>query len=116
MSITRRSALQGALLAVGAFAAGSRRVLATPAQALLVYDSRLPQSRALRERHRGPALDLRAEHANFWRTLRSGAHPGQVVGLCGWSDLVQVRSLLQEHGLRLREETRQGQLYYWEMA
>ena len=116
MSVTRRSALQGALLVVAALSAGSRRVLATPAPALLVYDSRSPQSRALRQRHLGPAVDLRSEHANFWRTLRSGAPPERIVGLCSWSDLVQVRGLLQERGLRLREETRQGQLYYWEMT
>lgn len=116
MSITRRSVFQGALLAVAAFSVASRRVLATPAHAMLVYDSHLPQSRALRSRHVGPAVDLRAEHANLWRTLRSGAHRGRVVGLCGWSDLVQVRTLLQERGLRLREETRQGLFYYWEMA
>ncbi len=116
MSITRRSALQGALLAVAGFSVGSRRALATPARTLLVYDSRLPQSRALRDRHLGPAVDLRDEHANFWRTLRSGAHAGRVIGLTRWSELVQARSLLQERGLRLREETRQGQLYYWEMA
>ena len=116
MSITRRSALQGALLAVAAFSVGSRRAQARPANALLVYDSRLPQSRALLSRHLGPAVDLRSEHANLWRTLRSGAHRGPVVGLTRWSELVQARSLLQERGLRLREETRQGQLYYWEMA
>ena len=116
MSVTRRSMLQGALLAAAAASMGSNRAPAAPSDALLVYDSRLPQSRELRTRHEGPTVDLCREHANFWRTLRSTRRRERVVGLTRWSDLVQARSLLQERGLRLRRERRQGELYYWEMA
>ena len=116
MSLTRRSLLHGALLTAATAALGSRGVRASPSGALLVYDSRLPQGRALRNRHDGPAVDLQREHANSWRTLRCAARHERVVGLTRWSDLVQARSLLQERGLRMRLERRQGQLFYWEMA
>ena len=116
MTISRRSVLQGALVAAGALATGAGGELAVPPAALLVYDSRLPQSRALAIRHAGRSVDLAHEHANLWRTLRRLRIRGRVVGLTGWSDLVQVRALLGERGRRLRAEVRCGRLFYWEMA
>jgi len=117
MSVTRRTLLQAAPVAVAAIAAGPARLLAVPpAAALLVFDSRLPQSRALQRRYAGQAVDLAQEHANLWRRLRSLGPGGLVVGLTSWSDLVQARGLLGEQGRRLRVAARCGRLYYWEMA
>jgi hypothetical protein len=116
VSITRRSVLQGALVAAAAVSTGTTRDLAVPPAALLVYDSRLPQSSALKRRHVGQSIDLAHEHANFWRNLRSLRASGTVVGLTCWSDYVQVRALLEERRKRLRTEARWGPLFYWEMT
>ena len=116
MSITRRAMLQGALVAAATLATGTSNAIAMPPQALLVYDSRLPQSRALLSAHAGRVLDLAYEQANLWRNLRNLRPGGRVVGLTSWSDYVQVRSLLEERRSRLRAEARCGRLFYWEMA
>lgn len=116
MSLSRRSVLQGALVAAVAVFLRSTRTLDVPPAALLVYDSRLPQSRAFKSRHAGRSVDLAAEHANLWRNLRGLRSGGAVVGLTSWSDYVQARTLLAERGRRLRAEARQGRLFYWEMA
>ena len=115
--ITRRSVLQGAMVAGAAvLCTGTGRLLAVPSGALLVYDSRVPQSLALRSRHAGHCIDLAHEHANLWRNLRSLRSRGRVVGLTSWSDLVLVRGVLEERGSRLRTQSRCGKLFYWEMA
>ena len=116
MSITRRAVVQGALVSAATLATGTSYAIAVTPQALLVYDSRLPQSRALRSAHAGPVLDLAYEQVNLWRNLRNLRPGGRVVGLTSWSDYVQVRSLLEERRSRLRAETRFGRLFYWEMA
>ena len=116
MSITRRAVLQGALVSAATLATGTSNAIAVTPQALLVYDSRLPQSRALRSAHAGRVLDLAYEQVNLWRNLRSLRAGGRVVGLTCWSDYVQVRSLLEERRSRLRAEARCGRLFYWEMA
>ena len=115
MSITRRSVLQGALVVAATLSARTSGALAPP-PALLVYDSRLAQSRTFRSRHAGRAVDLAGEHANLWRNLRSVRTTGTVVGLTRWSDYVQARALLEEQRLRLRTEARWGSLFFWEMA
>jgi len=115
VSITRRSVLQGALVVAATLSARTSGALAPP-PALLVYDSRLDQSRTFRSRHAGRAVDLAGEHANLWRNLRSVRPTGTVAGLTRWSDYVQTRVLLEEQRLRLRTEARLGPLFYWEMA
>jgi len=114
MNITRRSLLKCALVAATAVP-GTSRLRPEPG-VLLVYDSRLPQSLALQQSHVGRAIDLAHEHANRWENLRRLRPDGRVVGLTSWSDLVQVRGLLEQRGSRLRAQARCGRLFYWEMA
>ena len=116
MNVSRRLVLKGALAAAASASAVMAHAVAMPAAAMVVYDSRLPQSRALRGRNFRCAIDVADEHANFWRTLRGAVPRGGVVGLTTWSDLVQVRGLLEQKGLRLRTEARCGRLFYWEMS
>ena len=116
MSITRRSLMQGLLATAGAVYTGTGHTRAAPPRTLLVYDSRLPTSRALIERHNGPTVDLAHERSHRWRCLRSLRSRGPVVGLTSWSDLVQVRAVLEPRGLRIRAEARRGRLFYWVMA
>jgi hypothetical protein len=114
MNITRRSVLKCALVAAAAVL-GTSRTRPEPG-ALLVFDSRLPQSLALQRSHAGRSIDLAHEHANLWGDLRRLRSSGNVVGLTRWSDLVQVRGLLEERGSRLRAQARCGRLFYWEMT
>jgi hypothetical protein len=121
MNLTRRRLLKGVLLA-GATTAGAAMARATklangnaPA-ALLIYDSRWSQSRALCIGHSGHSIDVVHEHASCWRNLRNLRPLGRVVGLTSWSDLVQARGLFEEKGKRLQVESRCGRLFYWEMA
>jgi hypothetical protein len=116
MNVTRRWVLKGALLTVVSASTVTARAMAPLSASTIIYDSRLPQSRGWRSGLSHPAIDLAQEHANFWRTLRGTAPRGRVVGLTAWSDLVLVRGLLEEKGLRLRAEARRGALFLWEMA
>jgi hypothetical protein len=116
MNVTRRWVLKGALLTAVSASAVTSRAMAPLSASTIIYDSRLPQSRAWRSGHSHPAIDVAQEHANFWRTLRGAAPRGRVIGLTVWTDLVLVRGLLEEKGLRLRGEARRGTLFYWEMC
>ena len=111
------------VLAVAATSVGAHcavalptRALVVPSDALLVYDSRLPPSRAIERCHVGRSIDLAHEHANRWSTLRSLRSRQRVVGFTSWTDLVQTRALLAERGWRLCAEARCGRLFYWELA
>ncbi len=116
MSVTRRSVLQGLLVAAATVSTGASQALSLPPGSLLVYDSGLPESCALASRHAGQAVDLADERANRWQSLRSHRSTATVVGLTSWSDLVQVRAALEPRGVRLCAEAPCGRLYYWEMA
>ena len=115
MNLTRRSVLTGTLVTATAAVLGASR-MPISSGAVLVYDSRLPQSIALQQSHVGRAIDLAHEHANRWENLRRLRPDGRVVGLTSWSDLVQVRGLLEQRGSRLHAQARCGRLFYWEMA
>jgi hypothetical protein len=119
MTPTRRSMLKGILCAAVAPAVAladeSASSMAGVAVALLVYDSRVPRSIALCDLYSVRMIDVAKEPANFWRSLRTGFPNGRVVGLTRWSDFVQVRTLLQDKGLRLRAQARRGDIFYWEM-
>jgi hypothetical protein len=113
MTVTRRSVLQGVLIAA---AAGAGEAWAATPVSLVVYDGRLPQSRVWSDRYASPSIDVAHEHAHLWRNLRAAQPSGRIVGLTSWSDLVLVRTLLAERGKRVRTEARCGRLMYWEMV
>ncbi len=117
MKLSRRTLIKtGSITAVAAMA--SVRAVGGEAPALVVFDSRLAQSRAFAGAHNGPRIDVAHEDANFWRALRADAPVGRVIGLTAWSDLVVVRGLLEEKGKRLKAEHRLGESHIlrWEMG
>ena len=114
MKLNRRSLLKAGALASLSGSAAARA--ATQSPALIVFDSRLPASRAFAARQAGARIDLAHQDAEFWRALRAASPEGRISGLTRWSDWVAVRGLLEEKGKRLRAERRTGLLFQWEMA
>lgn len=117
MKVDRRTLMKaGAVTAVAATAAVRSTAAETPA--LVVYDSRLPESVAFAKSMGGPKLDVAHEDRNFWVTLRAGVPDGRVVGLTRWSDLVVVRGELEAQGKRLKTEHQRDSYapFHWEMA
>lgn len=114
--LTRRTMLQGLLIAAGAAGAGASAWVGQDSMARAVFDSRIPDSLRWRDRLALPSIDIARQHANLWKELRAFAAGGTVAGLTRWSDHVLARSLLQEKGLRLRFQAHRGSLYYWEMC
>ncbi|MEO0031869.1 MAG: hypothetical protein RIS94_1627 [Pseudomonadota bacterium] len=97
MRVDRRGLLKAGALAgvAGAVPASAAAVLAGPA--LVVHDSRIPESRLFAK---GQGLDL----ANGWDAVR--LHPGaaRIEGLTGWSDYVALRGHFGALGLRVMRE------------
>jgi hypothetical protein len=115
MSFTRRSAIKSGAAVLALTAAGGK-AMSAPRPALVVFDRRIPASRAFAQRQSGPRVDVAVEDASFWRTLRTVSPEGHVIGLTGWSDWVVVRGLLEEKGKRLSSETASGKLFHWAMV
>lgn len=113
MRLSRRSFIKAGAAAT---AAAPALAFAVPRPALVVFDSRIAESRAFARAFAAPAIDIAREDADLWRQLRAVAPQGQVVGLTGWSDWVLARGFLEEKGKRLREEVATGQLFRWTMA
>jgi len=107
-ALDRRTLLKGAAVASAAGALPFAAEAAAPAARLVVYDSRIAESRdfamGIAAAHR---LDLAAAHDSQWAGLR-GALPAvtRIEGLTGWSDWVAVRGELAARGLRTSAEDR----------
>ncbi len=115
MIVSRRRAIQSGVAAVAVAASGTK-AMTSPRHALIVFDSRIPASLAYAKSKRGPRIDVAREDENLWRTLRSEAPDGTIVGMTGWSDWVIVRGLLEEKGKRLKSEEPLGSLFRWTMS
>lgn len=122
MIVSRRSMLKAgaaasAAITVPAFAAA--RV-----STLILFDSRIPESRAFARTVSGVMIDLADIETAQWAKLRAdfaGKH--RALGLTGWTDWVTARGFLEERGLRLTSETSvpapvsgKAHLFRWEMA
>jgi hypothetical protein len=120
MSVSRRNVLKGA--ATISAAASMPAFAASGAQTLVLFDSRIPESRSF-AKGRFPQLDVAILDTSRWAELRGGMSGiGQVAGLTGWSDWIVARGLLEEHGLRLQSEAAvpapisgKAHLFRWEM-
>lgn len=120
MSVSRRNVLKGA--ATLSAAASMPVFAASGGQVLVLYDSRIPESRSFARGH-FPQLDVAHLDTSRWAELRGGmSGVRQVTGLTGWSDWIVARGLLEEHGLRMRSETSvpapisgKAHLFRWEM-
>jgi hypothetical protein len=122
MIISRRSMLKAgaaasAAITLPAFAAKN-------VSTLILFDSRIPESRAFARAASGAMVDLADVETSQWTALRADfAGKYRVVGLTGWTDWVTARGFLEERGLRLTSETSvpapvsgKAHLFRWEMA
>lgn len=116
MNLNRRTLIKTGVLT--AASAATLKSAAAQGPALVVFDSRLPESVAFAEGLSGAKLDVAHEDRTFWAALRAGAPKGRVVGLTRWSDLVVVRGELEAQGKRLKAERQRDPHapFQWEMA
>lgn len=115
-AVTRRGLLKAGAVASAAVAipAGA---MALKGAALVVHDSRLPESRLFALGAGGSLLDLALEHGQRFSVIRSGLPKGsRIEGLTRWSDFVALRRELYRQGFRVTAESRSGPLIRWSMA
>lgn len=103
MHLSRRTMLKGSALA-GATVAKSAIAASIHHAPVVVFDSRIPESRALAAAHPGSrCVNLEQGLATVRHVL---GRPQAVIGLTRWSDWTALRGLFEEQGLRLEEEMR----------
>jgi hypothetical protein len=115
MRMNRRTLLKSGAVAGGIAAAPVAAGAFIP-PALIVFDGRVLSSRAFAHKMGGRRLDIAQEDILFWRNLRATNKGGRIEGLTSWSDWVLVRGLLEEKGLRVKQEAKAGKLFRWTMA
>ena len=116
MRLDRRSFVKAGAAASAITGIGTAARAAALAPVLVIYDSRVPGSRAFADGHNAPRLDVAAEHGQRWRGLRATLPEGRVIGLTRWSDLVIVRGYAGEQGKRLRHQRKIGRFFAWELS
>lgn len=122
MIVSRRSMLKAGAAASAAFTLPA--FAAKNVSTLILFDSRIPESRDFARAASGTMIDLADIEISQWAVLRAdldGKH--HVIGLTGWTDWVTARGFLEERGLRLTSETSvpapvsgKAHLFRWEMA
>lgn len=122
MIVSRRSMLKAGAAVSAAISLPT--FAASKVSTLILFDSRILESRAFARTESGFMIDLADIETSQWTALRAdfaGKH--RVVGLTGWTDWVTARGFLEERGLRLTSETSvpapvsgKAHLFRWEMA
>jgi hypothetical protein len=117
--LTRRDALKAGAVASAALAAPIGAA-ALRLRTVVLFDSRVPESLAFAKGTGGAQIDLAAEHADRFSTLRAGPSPRlRIEGLTRWSDFAPLRRELERQGWRVTAEARTGKagaLFRWSMA
>lgn len=110
--VDRRSllALGGAAVAAGALPAAldalTARRAASAVGGVLLFDAVAAEARTLAGQARGQRLiAVSGDPVRLWRDRIAG-RAGPVSGITRWSDYLVLRSLAEEHGLRVRREDR----------
>jgi len=119
MRVSRRAMLKGGALAGSAIVMPAV-ALEMKGGALVMFDSRIPESVAFAATHAGlRTIDLADGTEAAWRTL---GQPSDVAGLTRWSDWTALRGALEEQGLRVVQEARasaplsgRDHLFRWSM-
>lgn len=115
-NFTRRGLLKAGAVA-GVAVAMPAGAMALKGAALVVHDSRVPESLAFARSAGGAMLDLAQEHGQRFAAIRSGLPKGsRIEGLTRWSDYVALRRELYRQGFRVTAEQRSDALMRWSMA
>ena len=113
MRVSRRMFVKAA---AAASATGATPALAAATVALVVYDSRLPQSRLWAAHIGGPVVDVAEQHATRWQAMRAPLPAGRIIGLTRWSDFILARGFAAEQRRPLRGTRRAGDLHLWDIG
>jgi hypothetical protein len=121
MKVSRRAIMKSTVLAGAATALPA--MSAERAPMITVFDSRIPESVAFAKAAQ-IKIDVADLETTRWARLRAALpNATRVRGLTGWSDWTVARGLLEEQGLRLRQETAVAaplsgkvHLFKWDMA
>jgi len=114
--LRRRSVLTGVLATTGALCLDAFPGPRSKAASLVLIDARSGSSHAFVHEFICESIDVSEEERIGWRRLRSWSGSGRVAGLTRWSEYLQARAVLEERGMRVRQETRQDDLIRWEIA
>jgi hypothetical protein len=114
--LTRRSVLTGVLATTGVLCLEASRTPLREPPALVLIDARSASSQAFKHAFTCDWIDVSQEERIGWRRLRGWGGAGRVAGLTRWSEYLQARAVLEERGLRVRQEIRHDDLIRWEMA
>ena len=90
--------------------------LMKPSASLVVYDGRIPESRAFANSHSAFSIDVADEHMQRWRSFRSSAVDGRWVGLTRWSEFILVRGFAAEQRKHVSSHEFVGRLIAWEIS
>ncbi|MDE2563695.1 MAG: hypothetical protein KGL48_15750 [Sphingomonadales bacterium] len=124
MELARREFLVAGGLAAGAISAFGATMAPSAVHAaeafapVAIHDPVLPASRSIAKARAGVGTRLVAltgDRVRFWRSELS-AHRAAISGCTTWADMVILRGLAAEQGLRLRAEAREGGLFAWMLA
>lgn len=120
MELARREFLVAGGLAAGAMAAmgPSAAHAAERFAAVAIHDPALPASRGIALARAGMGtrlVALKGDRVRFWRSELS-THRAAITGCTTWADLVILRGLAAEQGLRLRAQAKEGGLFAWVLA
>lgn len=111
MRLSRRNFAKAGAAAIAVAVPG----IAGAAEPLVIYDSRIAQSRFHALRTPGLKLDLAREHGR-WPSLRAALPDRPIAGLLRWSDYVLVRGFAEEQRRRVRSEKKFGGLIAFEIG
>jgi hypothetical protein len=115
-ALTRRSVLTGVLATTGVLCLDASGPPRREAPALVLIDARSAPSQAFEHAFTCDWIDVSQEERIGWRRLRCWSGAGPVAGLTRWSEYLQARAVLEERGLRVRQEMRHDDLIRWEMV
>lgn len=106
-TVIKAGAFGGAAVGAPLAFRSAKDQLVSDADTLLIFDSRIPESRSLASELRGEMqlVDIAKADEDGWPMLR-GALPNarRIEGLTGWSDWVSVRGELEARGWRFRRD------------
>ena len=123
MRLNRRTVLKGSAILGTATVVPSAQAALNRKTRLIIFDSRISESKRFANRQSGTRLDIAREEITGWTNLRSlQKSPQEIHGLTGWSDWVALRGELEQRGWRFHRDdrvpaplSRKSHLFRWSM-